>query len=251
MVAGNAGLVVVAVAVHGWMDGTASSINQINAIIQLWWCISETRWHLEPEQRQQPQQTAGDEDNAHTRNSIMWLLLVLVWQLLHFWPTSSSTFPKQKHECEKIAPRKIIAIRNREKICDKHYHSFKGPARENHCGCSASTLTAGNHLYRVQMESNRTHHSGWLLTKCCYDQIPIECGISKLLQLRFRSDSWPCAFGMIVSVTFRVIANTKSIYKNGMRFLVFFYKLFGKPSLVAYVGIPYSLERIGVFYLTN
>lgn len=35
MVAGNAGLVVVAVAVHGWMDGTASSINQINAIIQL------------------------------------------------------------------------------------------------------------------------------------------------------------------------------------------------------------------------
>lgn len=75
--------------------------------------------------------------------------------------------------------------------------------------------------YTVQMESNRTHHSGWLLTKCCYDQIPIECGISKLLQLRFRSDSWPCAFGMIVSVTFRVIANTKSIYKHVIGFLVF------------------------------
>lgn len=74
-----------------------------------------------------------------------------------------------------------------------------------------------------------------------------------MLQLRFRSDSWPCAFGMIVSVTFRVTANTKTIYKNGIRFLVFH----SLRRLIVFIGENRSVlfdklvKTLNLFFIKN
>lgn len=205
----------------GCMDGTASSINQINAIIQLWWCISETHWHLEPEQRQQPQQTVGTvaasarrwRQCAHAKFNYVIVVSAcltassLLANLPHPRFRSKSMNAKksplkkslQFAIVKKSAINIITASRDQPEriIVDAEHHRL------------LQEIT-----YTVQMDSNSSHHTGWLLTKCCYDQINMECGISKLLQSQFRSDSLPCAFGMIISVIFRVTANTTTIYKK-------------------------------------
>lgn len=78
-------VIAVCVFVVGIVVVITASINQINAIIQLW-CISETVWLAygltDNKSRCSPRKTKA-EDNAHTRNSIIVIVVVFVQHPLY------------------------------------------------------------------------------------------------------------------------------------------------------------------------